>query len=65
MMTNVLAGAYPDVFKAASVYSGVPAACFCVACATAGMDVAGWNSTCSTGFSVDTAAGWAVCPISK
>ncbi|KAF1813721.1 hypothetical protein P152DRAFT_465574 [Eremomyces bilateralis CBS 781.70] len=28
MMANVLAGVYPDVFKAASVYSGVPDGCF-------------------------------------
>ncbi|CAI4213257.1 unnamed protein product [Parascedosporium putredinis] len=28
MMTNVLVGAYPDVFKAGSVYSGVPDGCF-------------------------------------
>ncbi len=27
MMTNVLAGAYPDAFKAGSVYSGVPSGC--------------------------------------
>lgn len=31
MMTNVLAGAYPDVIKAGSVYSGVPDGCFYVA----------------------------------
>lgn len=28
MMTNVLAGSYPDVFEAAAAYSGVPDACF-------------------------------------
>ncbi|KAK3304661.1 Alpha/Beta hydrolase protein [Chaetomium strumarium] len=28
MMTNVLAGSYPDVFEAGAAYSGVPFACF-------------------------------------
>lgn len=28
MMTNVLAGSYPDVFEAGAAYSGVPHACF-------------------------------------
>lgn len=37
MMTNVLAGAYPEVFQAGSVYSGVADGCFYVAGATAGM----------------------------
>ena len=36
MMTNVLAGAYPNVIKAGSVYSGVLDGCFYVAGATAG-----------------------------
>jgi acetylxylan esterase len=30
MMTNVMVGAYPDVCKAGSVYSGVPDGCFYV-----------------------------------
>ncbi|POS78210.1 PHB depolymerase family esterase [Diaporthe helianthi] len=38
MMTNVLAATYPDVFKAATVYSGVPAGCFYTG------TVDGWNS---------------------
>jgi hypothetical protein len=28
MMTNVLLGDYPDVFKAGAAFSGVPATCF-------------------------------------
>lgn len=58
MMTNVLAGAYPDVIKAGSVYSGVPDGCFYVVGATAGMATPGWNSACSTGQSVKTAQQW-------
>lgn len=41
MMTNVLMGAYPDIFAAGSLYSGVPYGCF------AGPNA--WNSQCSTG----------------
>jgi acetylxylan esterase len=58
MMTNVLAGAYPDIFKACTVYSGVPDGCFYVSSATAGMAQAAWNSTCSTGAYVHAAAQW-------
>jgi acetylxylan esterase len=58
MMTNVLAGAYPDVFQAASVYSGVPDGCFYLASATAEQSTPGWNSQCSTGFEVKTAQEW-------
>ena len=53
MMTNVLAAAYPDVFKAATVYSGVPAGCFYTG------TVDGWNSTCSSGESIHTQKEWA------
>ncbi|KAG9230993.1 putative Acetylxylan esterase A [Amylocarpus encephaloides] len=58
MMTNVLAGAYPDVFKAGSVYSGVPDGCFYVSSATAGMATPGWNNECANGRSVKTAQQW-------
>ena len=47
MMTTVLAGAYPDIFKAGAVYSGAPDGCFYVSSATAGMSEAAWNVTCS------------------
>lgn len=53
MMTNVLAAAYPDVFKAATVYSGVPAGCFYTG------TVDGWNSTCSSGENIHTQKEWA------
>jgi acetylxylan esterase len=41
MMTEVLLGAYPDVFAAGSGFAGVPFACF------AGPNT--WNTECSTG----------------
>ena len=43
MMTNVLLGDYPDVFKAGSAMSGVPFACF----ATTNGSM--WNSECANG----------------
>jgi poly(hydroxyalkanoate) depolymerase family esterase len=43
MMTNVLLGVYPEVFKAGSVYAGVPFTCF------ATTDGSEWNSACATG----------------
>jgi acetylxylan esterase len=58
MMTNVLAGAYPDIFTAGSVYSGVPDGCFYLASAQAGTDNPGWNSACSGGSVVKTAKEW-------
>jgi len=58
MMTNVLAGAYPDVFKAGSAYSGVPDGCFYVAGATAGMATPGWSNDCANGKLTKTAQAW-------
>lgn len=58
MMTNVLVGAYPDVFKAGSVYSGVPDGCFAVPGSTATQDPPGWNNQCANGQSTKTAAQW-------
>jgi poly(hydroxyalkanoate) depolymerase family esterase len=52
MMTNVLAAEYPDVFSAASAFSGVPATCF----ATTGGST--WNSQCSGGQIIKTAQQW-------
>ena len=40
MMTNVMAATYPELFKAATAYSGVPAGCF----ASASGAVDAWNS---------------------
>ncbi|KAG6870107.1 hypothetical protein C0992_001011, partial [Termitomyces sp. T32_za158] len=50
MMTNVLAGAYPDLFKAGSAFAGVPYGCF------AGPSL--WNSACATGTISKTAQQW-------
>ncbi|MEJ2858788.1 MULTISPECIES: extracellular catalytic domain type 1 short-chain-length polyhydroxyalkanoate depolymerase [unclassified Saccharothrix] len=52
MMTNVLAAQYPDVFSAASAYSGVPAGCF----ATTNGSL--WNSQCAGGNVTKTAQEW-------
>jgi len=45
MMTNVMAATYPELFAAATAYSGVPAGCFV---STANQEDA-WNSTCAQG----------------
>jgi len=50
MMTNVLAGAYPDLFRAGAAFSGVPYGCF------AGPNM--WNSQCSEGNLIKTAQQW-------
>ena len=60
MMTNVLLGDYPDVFKAGAAFAGVPFGCFAT---TAGdptnpANQAGWNSTCSSGQMIKTAQEW-------
>jgi len=58
MMTNVMVGAYPDVFKAGSAYSGVPDGCFYVSGATATQDPPGWSNACANGQLTKTAAEW-------
>ncbi|KAJ7615561.1 acetyl xylan esterase [Roridomyces roridus] len=55
MMTNLLAATYPEIWAAASVYSGVAAGCF--VSSTGGVDA--WNSTCAEGQTVDTPQQWA------
>lgn len=50
MMTQLLAGAYPDLFAAASSWAGVPYGCF----AGSGM----WNSECAQGRLSKTAQQW-------
>lgn len=50
MMAEVLAGAYPDVFKAVAANAGVPYSCFAGASA--------WNSACSGGTLTKTAQQW-------
>ena len=53
MMTNVLLGSYPDVFKAGAAFAGVPFGCF------AGQaDALGWSTQCATGKVTKTAAEW-------
>ncbi|MGR6915958.1 extracellular catalytic domain type 1 short-chain-length polyhydroxyalkanoate depolymerase [[Actinomadura] parvosata] len=52
MMTNVLIGAYPDVFKAGAAFMGVPFGCF------ATTDGSSWNSTCANGQLIKTAQQW-------
>ena len=58
MMTNVLAGAYPDIIKAGSAYSGVPDGCFFVQGATPATNPPGWNSQCSGGTLIKSAQAW-------
>ncbi|KAI0373431.1 alpha/beta-hydrolase [Pilatotrama ljubarskyi] len=55
MMTSVLAGAYPDIFKAGIVDSGVAFGCFAVP----GQPEDSWNSQCSTGELILTGQQWA------
>ncbi|KAG8936316.1 hypothetical protein FRC00_009176 [Tulasnella sp. 408] len=52
MMTNVMAGSYPNLFQAASAYSGVPFACF------AGSS--DWNSACANGQVSKTGQQWVI-----
>ncbi|ADI05308.1 esterase, PHB depolymerase family protein [Streptomyces bingchenggensis BCW-1] len=52
MMTNVLLGDYPDVFKAGAAFSGVPFGCF------ATTDGSGWNTACANGTITKTAQQW-------
>lgn len=50
-----MAATYPGLFRAATVYSGVPAGCFL----STADQVNGWNSTCAQGNSVASAEQWA------
>jgi len=56
MMTNVLAGAYPDVFEAGAAYSGTPHACFLGS--TTPPTPFGANQTCAQGQIVKTPREW-------
>jgi len=53
MMTNVLLGDYPDVFKAGAAFAGVPYTCFATGSASNR-----WNSDCSGGLITKTAQAW-------
>ncbi len=52
MMTNVMLGDYPDVFKAGAAFAGVPFGCM----ATDGSSV--WNATCPVGTMIKTPQEW-------
>lgn len=52
MMTNVLLGNYPDVFRAGAAFMGVPHSCF------ATTDGSGWNSACANGTVDRTPQEW-------
>lgn len=52
MMTNVLLGDYPDVFKAGAAFAGVPFGCFAT---TNGSE---WNSDCANGLITKTPQQW-------
>jgi len=52
MMTNVLLGDYPDVFKAGAAFAGVPFGCF------ATTDGSSWNSACANGQVTKTPQQW-------
>ncbi|WP_461012476.1 extracellular catalytic domain type 1 short-chain-length polyhydroxyalkanoate depolymerase [Streptomyces capparidis] len=52
MMTNVLLGDYPDVFKAGAAFAGVPFGCF------ATTDGSSWNSACANGQVTRTPQAW-------
>ncbi|KAI4846852.1 alpha/beta-hydrolase [Aureobasidium sp. EXF-8845] len=54
MMTNVMAATYPELFAAATAYSGVPAGCF----VSSSNQVDAWNSTCAQGNVDQSAAYW-------
>ncbi|KAI1338816.1 Alpha/Beta hydrolase protein [Xylariaceae sp. FL0016] len=54
MMTNVMAGSYPDVFKAGAAYSGTPHACFAGAASATPFSP---NQTCAQGLT-HTPAQW-------
>jgi poly(hydroxyalkanoate) depolymerase family esterase len=60
MMTNVMLGDYPDVFKAGAAFMGVPDTCFSASAGdpTNPANQAGWNSSCANGTLIKTAQQW-------
>jgi len=59
MMTNVLLGAYPELFAAGSAWAGVPFGCFSAPVNVAHKQTIDyWNSDCATGKVTHTAAEW-------
>jgi poly(hydroxyalkanoate) depolymerase family esterase len=60
MMVNVLAGDYPDLFKAGVAFSGVPFHCFYVAGTTPSATAdAPWGNACAAGTLIQTSDAWA------
>jgi poly(hydroxyalkanoate) depolymerase family esterase len=60
MMVNVLAGDYPDLFKAGVAFSGVPFHCFYVAGTTPSATAdAPWGNACAAGSLIQTSDAWA------
>ncbi|KAK7551697.1 acetylxylan esterase A [Phyllosticta citricarpa] len=55
MMTNVLAATYPELFSAATVYSGVPAGCF----RSSSDKVDEWSQPCAKGEITKSRSAWA------
>lgn len=55
MMTNVLIGSYPDVFKAGAAFAGVAFGCYAIGT----VDSLGWNSSCANGNVTQTGMQWA------
>ncbi|KAH8147812.1 uncharacterized protein LAJ45_08278 [Morchella importuna] len=51
MMTNVMLGAYPDIFKAGAAFAGVPFGCFA-------SDTSSWSTACATGQITKTPEEW-------
>lgn len=58
MMTNVLIGAYPDVFAAGSAFAGVAMGCFAADIPANTSTVDYWNSDCATGLIHRTPEEW-------
>jgi acetylxylan esterase len=54
-LQNVMSATYPELFKAAIVYSGVSAGCF----VSSSGAIDAWNSTCANGQSITTPQAWA------
>ncbi|KAK7464375.1 hypothetical protein VKT23_006542 [Stygiomarasmius scandens] len=52
MMTNVLAGSYPDLFKAGAAFSGVPFGCFY------SNNGSSWSTPCALGQLIKTPQEW-------
>ncbi|KAL2151022.1 hypothetical protein VTH82DRAFT_6120 [Thermothelomyces myriococcoides] len=57
MMTQVLVGAYPDVFAAGAAFAGVPFGCFAPPGNNTGQ-FGYWNADCATGTVTHTAKEW-------